>query len=293
MVMGKPADGNTAWGDEFRFAIDAANFVTGGLPSGDPIAYYRFDETSGTAVSDATGAGLTGTWSGTLSGQWGTGKVRGCGVFNGSDRIVTVTDVAALRFTTGMTLSLWLAPSATQAAFATPIGKNGSYWLEHSSTANSNQYTWFVNNGADRQVGGYVTLTAAAWTNLVLTYDGTTAVSYVNGVLSQSQAVTSPLATNTNNFVLGNRVGFTRFYNGSMDEVGLWARALSADEISSLYNAGTGSTYGMLASKIGPGTLGHYGGNLGFFGKAPATQGATPVTLADVIALLQRYGLSP
>lgn len=41
------------------------------------------------------------------------------------------------------------------------------------------------------------------------------------------------------------------------------------------------------------GNLQHGTGKLGFFNKTAATQGATPVTLADVIALLQRYGLAP
>lgn len=293
MSMSKPADNTTGWGNEFRFAIDAANWVTGGTPSGDLTAYYRFDDATGTSASDAGPNGLTGTWSGTLSGQWGTGKLRGCGVFNGTDRIVTVTDATALHFTQQITISLWLNPSSTQPAFATPIGKNSSYWLEHSGTANQNQYVWFLNNGSDQQIGGYVALTAATWTHLALTYDGTTAKTYVNGTISQSSAVSPSIATNTNNLVFGNRVGFTRFYNGSMDEVGLWPRALSGEEIGSLYNSGTGTTYGIAATEIGPGTLRHYNGNLGFFGKAPATQGSTPVTLADVIALLQRYGLAP
>jgi hypothetical protein len=294
MSMSKPADGTSGWGDEFRFAIDTANWLTGGLPSGDLTAYYRFDDATGTSLSDATGNALTGTWSGTLANaQWGTGKLRGCGVFNGTDRIVTINDANALDFTTGLTVSLWINPSATQVAFATPFGKTSAYWIEHSGTANQNQYVWLLNNGADVQIGGFVSLTAATWTHLALTYDGTTANTYVNGVASQSLAVTSPIATNANNLILGNRTGFTRFYNGSMDELGLWPRALAFDEITSLYNGGIGTTYGVLANRIGPGNLGHYNGNLGFFGKAPATQGATPVTLADVIALLQRYGLAP
>lgn len=294
MVMNRPGDGTTGWGEEFRFAIDVANWLTGGLSPQDLVSYHRFDDVTGTSVVDATGNGLTGTWTGTLANaQWGTGKLRGCGVFNGTDRIVTINDVNALDFTTAFTISVWLNPSATQAAFATPISKSGAYWLEHSGTANQNQYVWYVNNGADRQVGAHVAITAATWSQLVLTYDGTTASSYLNGSQSQSFAVASPITVNANDLVLGNRTGFTRFYNGSMDEFGLWNRALTSDEVASLYNTGSGTTYGIPANRIGPGALGHYGGNLGFFGKPPATQGTTPATLADVIALLQRYGLAP
>jgi hypothetical protein len=293
MSFSKPPDASTGWGDEFRFAVDAANWVTSGLPSGDLSAYWRFDDASGTSLLDATGNGNTGTWTGTLANaQWGTGKVRGCGVFNGTDRIVTVADAALLKPTTALSLSLWLNPGATQPAFATPIGKSGSYWLEMNGTANSNSYTFFLNNGADLN-GGYTTLTSGVWSHLALTWDGTTATTYLNGAVVQSIAVAPPLTANTNALVMGNRPGFTRFYSGSMDEVGFWPRALSQDDITSIYNGGVGATYGIPANRIGPGALAHYNGNLGFFGKAPATQGTTPVTLADVIALLQRYGLSP
>lgn len=293
MAMSRPADNSTGWGDEFRYTIDAANWLMGGLPAYDLAAYWRFDDATGTSLTDATGNSNTGTWTGTLANaQWGTGKLRGCGVFNGTDRIVTIADNALLKPTTAMTLSLWLNPGATQPAFATPIGKSGSYWLEMSGTANSNSYTFFLNNGADRNAG-YTTLTSGVWSHLVLTWDGVTAITYLNGVSVQSLAVATPLTANTNTLVMGNRPTFTRFYTGSMDEVGFWPRALSPDEITSLYNGGTGVTYGVPANRIGPGTLAHYNGNLGFFGKVPATQGTTPVTLADVIALLQRYGLSP
>lgn len=292
MPFTRPADNASGWGDEVRFAIDAANWVTGGLPSGDLSAYWRFDDASGTSVADATGNGLTGTWSGTLAGaQWGTGQVRGCGVFNGSDRIVTVNDANLLDLSTAFSIALWIKPNASPAAFSTPISKSGAYWLEGAGSGDGT-WSWFLNNGADRTIG-YFTLTASTWAHLVLTYDGTTAVAYKNGASAVSLAVTSPVTTNANNLIVGNREGFTRFYAGSLDEVGIWPRALSADDITSLYNGGVGTTYGIPAGRIGPGTLGHYNGNLGFFGKAPATQGSTPVTLADVIALLQRYGLAP
>jgi hypothetical protein len=292
MPVANPPKANTDWYDEWRFVLEAANFVTSGVPVGNLNAYWRFNDATGTALADATTNGNNGTWSGTLgNAQWGTGRLLGGGVFNGTDRIVTVPAAAPLDVSTALTIALWLNPGATQVGFATPLAKSGAYWLEGSGTGN-NQYTFFLNNGADRQVG-FVQLAASTWNHLVLSYDGTTAVCYLNGVAAATAAVASPVTVNTNALVLGNRPGFTRFFAGVLDELGIWSRALAPEEVASVYNAGAGAAYGIPANRIGPGAFAHGGGNLGFFGKAPATQAATPATLADVIALLQRYGLAP
>jgi hypothetical protein len=207
-----------------------------------PVAYWRFNEGTGTSLTDATGNGNTGTWTGTLANaQWGTGKIGGCGVFNGTDRIVTIPDSANLDLTSALTISIWINPVATQVAYTTPIGKDGAYWLEGSGVGTDRQYTWFLNNGTAEVVAGFITLTAAAWNHVVLTYDGTTATTYLNGAVGATNTVGGSVVTNTNTVVLGNRSGFTRFFSGSMDEVGVWNQVLSSTEISNLYNAGAGA----------------------------------------------------
>ncbi len=65
---------------------------------------------------------------------------------------------------------------------------------------------------------------------------------YLNG----SQEVNHDVAkdgtlTETGGFVLGgHRAGTGRNFNGLLDECAIWERALTADEVSSLYNKGTG-----------------------------------------------------
>jgi hypothetical protein len=254
MPVAKPPINNTSWYDEFGFILDGVNFATGGLPMGDLSAYWRFDETVGSTAADATGRGNTGTWSGTLTGQWGTGKLGGAAVFNGTNRIITVPDAAALDAATGLTVSAWINPSATQAAYATPICKDGAYWLEGSSTGD-NQYTWMLNNGADQQIG-FVQLTATTWNHLVLTFDGATVVCYHNGAVVHTTSVTGSLTVNANPLVLGNRTGFTRFFAGSLDETGVWLRGITSSEVASLYNAGTGIGHPTPAAVTVPGDNG-------------------------------------
>ena len=75
------------------------------------------------------------------------------------------------------------------------------------------------------------------WVNFVMTYDGDTVNLYANGVLNTSLTAT----LNTGN---GKTLKFGRWYNGYfqgiLDEATVWNKALSASEVTSLYNSGAG-----------------------------------------------------
>ena len=80
------------------------------------------------------------------------------------------------------------------------------------------------------------------WVHIAGTYDGTMARLYVDGQLVDSQALTGRFAADTTPFILGangNGVGdasVTERFPGRIDEVMLYRRALSADEIAMLYD---------------------------------------------------------
>lgn len=75
---------------------------------------------------------------------------------------------------------------------------------------------------------------------LVVSYDGTTARFYVDNILRGTFNLSINFANAT--FVVGSFAGL-QFFNGVVDEVGLWRRALSVEEISLLWNNGLGNTY--------------------------------------------------
>ena len=78
------------------------------------------------------------------------------------------------------------------------------------------------------------------WTHLAITFDGFAKRIYVNGVEAASQAESGPLAYNPTAPVpltIGSdRLG-NALFNGRIDEVALYDRALAADEILDIYNA--------------------------------------------------------
>jgi alkaline phosphatase D len=84
-------------------------------------------------------------------------------------------------------------------------------------------------------------LFTAQWAHVALTFDSIYLRLYVNGteVAAHQLPVPGPIAE-TGGFVIGgHRDGSGRNYDGLLDEVALWSRALSAAEINSLYHGGT------------------------------------------------------
>jgi hypothetical protein len=77
------------------------------------------------------------------------------------------------------------------------------------------------------------------WTHLAGTYDGAVARLYVNGALAVTQPMTATFTTDTSPLILGANgngpvVGITERFPGAIDELMLWNRALSPDEIARL-----------------------------------------------------------
>ncbi len=96
------------------------------------------------------------------------------------------------------------------------------------------------------------------WHHLVITYlkDGSVHYwrVYINGV-GGMMGTNNPLYLSKN--TIGSHFGrqqavYDNSYNGSIDEVGMWDRALSLSEIQELYNNGTGLSYGEFADEEGP-----------------------------------------
>lgn len=76
------------------------------------------------------------------------------------------------------------------------------------------------------------------WKNLIVTFDGTNLKYYVNGVLEgNSNAI---FTQNNRNIFIGARQfhlnGPDFFFDGKIDDVGLWNRALTPQEVSQLFN---------------------------------------------------------
>lgn len=95
-------------------------------------------------------------------------------------------------------------------------------------------------------------LSTGTWYHIVWVYDGGGAASadelkvYLNGTLktlSFTGGIADSLQNPTADVVLGRFTGIGNYWDGLMDAVALWSRALTSDEVTELYNGGAGLEY--------------------------------------------------
>ena len=100
-----------------------------------------------------------------------------------------------------------------------------------------------TSNGSWTDTGLYLfgsSPTGGVWTNYVIVKDGSTLRAYTNGALTKSVACSAgAFATSSLQEIGGNagNPGFaSNFWNGQIDQVRFFNKALSAGEITTLYN---------------------------------------------------------
>jgi glucose/arabinose dehydrogenase len=201
------------------------------VPSG-LVAAYTFGEGAGATAGDASGSGRVGiiggaTW--TPNGRFGQGLS-----FDGIDDWVTVADAAALDLTTGMTIEAWVRPTAL-GGWRTVVMKEAAGGLAYSLYADDDtpsRPAGYVNrNNRDVSAPGAGPLPLDTWTHLAVTYGGGFLRLYVNGVQAGSTAVNGNIRTTTDALRIGGNSVWGEYFAGSLDEVRIYNRALTAMEI--------------------------------------------------------------
>ena len=207
-----------------------------GLNSG-LVAYWSFDEGAGSGAADSSGNGNNGALSGAT---WTTGKLGGALQFgNGGGNIVTVPTISALGYE--QTRAVWIYPTNVASNTDQYIFDEGGNtdWIQlydghgiGELTVRAGGITYFVD-------GNIPIDTVNTWYFIVVAIDhfGTLSI-YVNGILDASNTVSRPWS---GPIAIGNTNGGGQNFQGKIDEVSVWNRALSGDEITLLYNSGAGN----------------------------------------------------
>src|SRR5207248_324381 len=90
----------------------------------------------------------------------------------------------------------------------------------------------YVNrSGTDYNATGAAALPLDTWTHLATTYDGSTLCLYVNGTQAASRSVGGPISGSTSPLRIGGNNVWGEYFNGVLDEVRVYNRALSQAEI--------------------------------------------------------------
>jgi hypothetical protein len=216
--------------------VTVSNTVTG-PPTQGLVGYWNFNEGSGTVAHDTSGNGYNGTVNGAT---WTSGKIGSALSFNGNTNDVVTSSIP---LGSAFSISAWVNPAVTpQTAYAriAETQYNGGFYL--GTNVNGSQYQFIVNTGSGATgscgaafgcaIGGTVT---SGWHLVTGTFDGSHAILYVDGSQVATETFTSPGNTNFPLYI-GRYYAATGYgWNGVIDEVRLYSRALTAAEVQNIF----------------------------------------------------------
>ncbi|UCC22514.1 MAG: hypothetical protein JSW23_00105 [Planctomycetota bacterium] len=208
------------------------------------VAYWRFEEGSGTTaydwVSDNDGTLTNGP-------VWTGGQVGGALEFDGDNDYVELgtiggTDDLALA-DSSFTICAWIKPDLTGDGWQRIVDKS-------DGTTGANGYTFFVHT--EKTMGVFIdwnnfrsdggVITSGIWQHVAVTGDRTDYQLYVDGLPVPGSffdgSYNSPPSVTTNMRIGTWNHSTDREFNGSMDDVRIYNRALSSAEVEQLYQSG-------------------------------------------------------
>lgn len=256
MDVGAPSDaGDAGVIAEASSDADAGVVADGGILQ-DLVLLLHFEEPSwtpdaGGTVIDSSGTGNNGTPLGTAM-TTPNGKFGRAAAFDGNGAVL-VPDSPSLHPTNALTYAAWIYPTYLDdagARYPGIIAKRVDYTTDVAFT----MFLWTNYNvwgdiEAPNRFNSNAVFTTGQWYHVAIVYDGTQpnpnarATVYVNGAFDSTHAAPTSLMMHTADLKVGYlqqgaadpdpNAGFI----GSIDEVAVWTRALSAAEIQSLYTA--------------------------------------------------------
>ena len=230
-------------------------FMTVGLISADLttglVAYYPFNGNA----DDQSGNEHNGTVDGATLVADRFGHINSAYRFDGNDKI-SIPDDPSLHLQS-LTLSAWVKPAVDMADGQQRVilskekqGTAGGYYLAYTRNADKVGAVNFKIMSQGGPATGYhstffvTDLAAGQWYHIVGTYDGTSRKLYIDGVLKKAITETITLFHDSEPIQIGVQApGQGGFWNGLIDEVRIYDRALTEDEIQQLYHEGEYKIY--------------------------------------------------
>lgn len=228
---------------------------------GNAVSYWSFNESSGFTANDPINSndGNLNGYGGTPG--WTTGKVEGALNFDGSNDYVNVASSDSYKPASNITITAWVYPETYPSGWSKIVcldyRGDGTWNLPYLSYA-VERYDVFSRLGFEWTVGGVLhqmdsglTWNDGAWNFVAVTLDGTTVRTYVNGVAGNTRDQDGNIDYGTSkDLAMGGSSSYyfpappnNEKWDGSIDEVGIWALALSPSEIAALYNNNNGYTH--------------------------------------------------
>ena len=223
------------------------------------IAYYKFNEGTGTTVIDKSSNSNNGTMANMSSNDWVSNSLFSQNYaldLDGSNDYVQIADDNALDISSSITISAWIYPTTIAnkdgiISKRTSTENSGDWAFRFTSAAKLKLLIWDgdASNGSTSSTNAISTNT---WTHIAFTHDNSsnTTKFYINGSLDATgTGLSKNLAGNNSNVFIGwdGQQG-DKFFTGKIDEIRIWDDIRTQAEIqNNMYTELAGNESNLVA----------------------------------------------
>ncbi len=232
------------------------------VPTNGLVGYWPFNGNP----NDESGNGNNGTVSGAILTTDRFGNNNGAYYFDGLTSYISGDGVNLPQGDSSRTVSLWVK---TSGGFDANTGGNTGVVFNYGTLEYKQRFGVLLddnslNNYLCTQNNDYPTFNPVSnnsWTNIVWVYSNTNLYLYINGSLTTTSTILN-INTTAQNFMFGNTVlnslGQYEKYKGAIDDVVIWNRALTQQEITNIYNSSLPQTACLPANVPTTGLVGYW-----------------------------------
>lgn len=194
------------------------------------VAYYPFNGNA----NDISGNGNNGTVSGATLTFDRFGNPDSAYHFGGYGDYIYMAPSPSLNITGDLTIAAWIYLSSSS------VDRNAVIFSDLLEVSPHDGYSFRLWDGnklcffaGDPRLNATTPLQVDVWTHVAVVLSGTTATAYINGALDSSATVSVPTSSSVNP-TIGASAQRAYGWNGDIDDIAVYNRALSPDEISEL-----------------------------------------------------------
>ncbi len=219
------------------------------VPSNGLLGYWPFNGNA----NDESGKGYNGIVNSATLTNDRNGKANQAYSFNGVNNYIKVNDNLDFKFSSH-TISFWYSRDALPLSQSGTCSNTGNEMLISKGRDISSNSISVTHSNVGGTFQNYVisnssinnSILLSKWTSVVLTYDAVSKtqsmfqdgilISTKNNITFNANLNTGPLGFGAHSeFINSNLCSF--FYKGKLDDIAIWNRALTQEEITSLYNS--------------------------------------------------------
>ena len=210
------------------------------------VGHWKLDELTGTTAKDSSinvNHGTLGGGSTFDNDSVSPAQVETALRFDGNDDNVAISNDASLQLSKALSITAWVKGSSWDRGGGgdvnTILRKGNSDPTNYQLAIAGGRLTFYLDDSDSLGIQGSTVLSTRQWHHVAATWDGTTALLYVDGVLDNSPGSTlvAPIGTDSRALYLGGQSGGD-YFTGTLDDVRLYNHALGADEIAQIEGIG-------------------------------------------------------